>query len=111
FREDLFYRLNVIALRVPPLRERAAGLPLLVRRFADLYGAVLGLELTPEALGAMLRYAWPVKVRQQEDEVRRLLVLTEGLVRLEQLSPDNQAAAELPGALDTLHLRTRGDAL
>ncbi|NLE87844.1 MAG: sigma 54-interacting transcriptional regulator [Myxococcales bacterium] len=111
FREDLFYRLNVIALRVPPLRERAADLPLLVRRFADLHGAGRGLELTPEALGAMLRYEWPGNVRQLENEVRRLLVLTEGLVRLEHLSPEIQAAAELPRAPDTLHLRTRVDAL
>lgn len=111
FREDLFYRLNVIALRVPPLRERPADLPLLVRRFAELHGAGRRLELTPEALGAMLRYAWPGNVRQLENEVRRLLVLTEGVVSLEHLSPEIQAAAELPRAPDTLHVRTRVDAL
>ena len=111
FREDLFYRLNVIALRVPPLRERAADLPLLVRRFAELHGAGRGLQLAPDALGAMLRYEWPGNIRQLENEVRRLLVLTEGLVGLEHLSPEIQAVAELPRAPDTLHLRTRVDAL
>src|SRR5690606_9627553 len=91
FREDLFYRLNVVALSVPPLRERAGDVPLLVRRFVEVHGQGRQLQFDPEALGAMLRYGWPGNVRQLENEVRRLLVLTEGSVRLDHLSPDIQA--------------------
>src|SRR5690606_33293348 len=102
---------NVIALRVPSLRERAGDVPLLMRRFAEVHGQGRKLQLEPDVLEALLRYGWPGNVRQLENEVRRLLVLTEGIVRVEHLSPEIQAAAHLPPALDTLHMRTRVDAL
>lgn len=111
FREDLFYRLNVIVLRVPALRERAGDVPLLVQRFTEMHGQGRKLQLDPEVLEVLLRYDWPGNVRQLENEVRRLLVLTEGAVLFEHLSPEIQAAARLPRALDTLHVRTRVEAL
>lgn len=111
FREDLFYRLNVIVLRVPPLRERAGDIPLLVQRFTELHGQGRKLRFDAEVLEALVRYDWPGNVRQLENEVRRLLVLTEGAVLFEHLSPEIQAAARLPRALDTLHVKTRVEAL
>jgi transcriptional regulator with GAF, ATPase, and Fis domain len=111
FREDLFYRLHVVPLRIPPLRERAGDIPLLVQRFAEVHGQGATLEFAPEALDALLRFSWPGNVRQLENEVRRLLVLTDGVVRLRHLSPEIQAQADAPRAPDTLHLRTRVDAL
>lgn len=111
FREDLYYRLNVVALKIPPLRDRRGDVPLLIQRFAEIHGQGRRLSFAPEALEALVAFSWPGNVRQLENEVRRLLVLTEGSVQLTHLSPEIQQAAEGPRALDTLHVRTRVDAL
>ncbi|HTT81265.1 MAG TPA: nitrogen regulation protein NR(I) [Stellaceae bacterium] len=77
FREDLFYRLNVAPMRLPPLRERAADIPPLVRHFASL-AAREGLPLKmidPAAMEQLCRYRWPGNVRELENLVRRLAAL------------------------------------
>lgn len=77
FRDDLFYRLSVIPLRLPPLRERPEDVPLLVRYFCGKYlGA--GVSFSKEALLALARYGWPGNVRELENTVERLLILREG---------------------------------
>jgi two-component system response regulator HydG len=81
FREDLYYRLNVIALRVPPLRERAEDIPMLAERFlvrvaADLKRPRLAFE--PRVLEVMAGYAWPGNVRQLKNAVERMAVLAPG---------------------------------
>ncbi len=111
FREDLFYRLNVISLRVPPLRERPGDIPLLVRHFLALHGAGKKLSLGKDALVALMRFEWPGNVRQLENEVRRLVVLAEDEVTVEHLSPEVRGAAGGELTPDTLHVRTRLDAL
>ncbi len=78
YRADLFYRLNVIPLRVPPLRERASDIPLLVDRFSRLYASKFGAPVktfTPGALELLARYAWPGNVRELENLVERLCVM------------------------------------
>src|SRR5207237_5664328 len=67
FRQDLFYRLNVVVLRVPPLRERLDDLPLLAAHFLKKHGGPSPLALAPEALDAMTEYAWPGNVRELEN--------------------------------------------
>ncbi len=78
FREDLFYRLNVVPICLPPLRERGADMTLLARHFlsmyADKYSRPLPL-LTPEAQAALRRYAWPGNVRELENIMERIVVL------------------------------------
>ena len=77
FREDLFYRLNVVPLRLPPLRERAEDLPDLVRHFFS-QGRAEGLpakRIAPQGLELMKRYSWPGNVRELENLVRRLAAL------------------------------------
>src|SRR5690606_31216261 len=86
FREDLYYRLNVVALKIPPLRDRRGDVPLLIQRFAEIHGQGRRLSFAPEALEALVAFSWPGNVRQLENEVRRLLVLTEGSVQLTHLS-------------------------
>src|SRR5690606_10470343 len=77
FREDLFYRLNVVPLRLPPLRERSEDIPDLVRHFLN-QAAAQGLpakSITPEAMDRIRRYRWPGNVRELENLVRRLAAL------------------------------------
>ncbi len=83
FREDLFYRLNVIPIVLPPLRERASDIPALVRRFLEKSNAAHGTavsEISPEALDLLVRSPWPGNVRQLESVVERAVLLCEGTV-------------------------------
>ncbi|MEQ1565360.1 MAG: sigma-54 dependent transcriptional regulator [Myxococcota bacterium] len=78
FREDLFYRLNVIPLHVPPLRDRAEDVPLLAQHFLARYSSKNGktfLGFTPEALETMSAYRWPGNVRELENAIERAVVL------------------------------------
>ncbi|MBR4946651.1 MAG: sigma 54-interacting transcriptional regulator, partial [Kiritimatiellae bacterium] len=81
FREDLYFRLNVIDVNLPPLKERGDDLPLLcdafVREFNPLLGrSILGFE--PEVLETFARYAWPGNVRELRNTVERMMVLAKG---------------------------------
>ncbi len=81
FREDLFYRLNVFPIMVPPLRRRAADIGPLVNHFITRFAAEEGRKvrgITPEALDMLRAYAWPGNVRQLENTVFRAIVLAEG---------------------------------
>ncbi len=81
FREDLFYRLNVIPIALPPLRERSADIPALVARFlekANASHATAVSGVTPEALELLVRSPWPGNVRQLESVVERAVLLSEG---------------------------------
>lgn len=99
FREDLYYRLNVINLRVPPLRERKEDIPLLAEAFlskaCDASGAVKK-QLTKRALEKLYDYAWPGNVRELQNEMERLVVLAgdEGKILPEMLSPKIMEAGE-----------------
>jgi len=80
FREDLYYRLNVIPIFLPPLRERREDIPLLIdhflKKFNKEYGKNLGIS--DEAVKALINYSWPGNVRELENTIERLVVLTEG---------------------------------
>ncbi|MCZ6792992.1 MAG: sigma 54-interacting transcriptional regulator [Planctomycetota bacterium] len=76
FREDLYYRLQGAELLVPPLRERAEDVPLLVQHFLTGEGGqAVGKKVSPEAIDCMTRHSWPGNVRELENEVRRLALL------------------------------------
>jgi two-component system response regulator PilR (NtrC family) len=92
FREDLYYRLHVISIYLPPLRERKEDIPLLAQHFLEKYGQENnrpGLELTPEALDLMMEYDWPGNVRELENVIERAVVLTSGPRIGADLIPDN----------------------
>jgi transcriptional regulator with PAS, ATPase and Fis domain len=83
FREELYYRLNVIELFVPPLRERKCDIPLLVRHFLDRYGKRYGkpsLRLSREAERALLTHDFPGNIRELENMIQRAVVVSEGEV-------------------------------
>jgi DNA-binding NtrC family response regulator len=80
FRSDLFYRLNVVSLHLPPLRERPEDLPLLIKHFIKTKSAQTGVSekrISPEAVEALLRYPWPGNVREIENVIERILVLSD----------------------------------
>jgi DNA-binding NtrC family response regulator len=88
FREDLFYRLNVIPLRVPPLRERAGDVPLLARHFAARFAREMGAEevqFAPDALAALAGYGWPGNIRELMNAVERAVALSGGAIGVEHL--------------------------
>ena len=93
FREDLYYRLNVIRLRVPPLRERRSEIPTIVNYYINHYSAKFGrhdIQITPQAVDLLMVGDWPGNVRQLCNEVQRIVARAEnGMVLTpEQLSPE-----------------------
>jgi transcriptional regulator with PAS, ATPase and Fis domain len=110
FREDLFYRLNVLPVQMPSLREREGDIPLLVKHFLILHGlrkAKQVAQLDPEAMAVLEKYRWPGNVREVENLVERLIVLNEdGVIRASELpeyivhngSSEQSASAALPSS-------------
>jgi len=91
FREDLFYRLNVMAITLPPLREREADIPPLIQHFIQRFNNTLGknlVEIAPAAMSLLLRYNWPGNVRELENIIERAAVLCEAdTIEPEHLPP------------------------
>jgi transcriptional regulator with GAF, ATPase, and Fis domain len=89
FREDLYYRLDVVTLLLPPLREREGDVELLARHLVSRAGEELGREvrLSEEALAALRAWRWPGNVRELENELRRAAVFCDGEIRPQDLSP------------------------
>ena len=89
FREDLYYRLNVMQIAIPPLRERREDIPALAHRFVEKQNGLHGRSVkgfTPEALERLMRYAWPGNIRELENAVEHACVLCrQDLIRLECL--------------------------
>ncbi|HEX4418945.1 MAG TPA: sigma-54 dependent transcriptional regulator [Kofleriaceae bacterium] len=105
FREDLYYRLNVIELRMPPLRERRADVPLLAREFARKYSERFGLgyvvQLSPELIAHLEQQAWPGNVRQLENTIARCAALaTTKIVGLEVLQAPHDAPPDAADPAD-----------
>ncbi len=75
FREDLFFRLNVVPVRLPPLREREGDVPLLVSHFVKRFGSGRSFTVLPEVLAEMAAYGWPGNVRELENAVERAIAL------------------------------------
>jgi transcriptional regulator with GAF, ATPase, and Fis domain len=112
FREDLFYRLNVISVHVPPLRARIGDVPLLVHHFVKAHTGARRIRVSRAALDALASYGWPGNVRQLENEVRRALVLCDDTIELEHLSPEVRDRETSEAArVDGLNLRRRVDVL
>jgi transcriptional regulator with PAS, ATPase and Fis domain len=111
FREDLFFRLNVINVTLPPLRDRREDIPVLVKHFLQRFAPTDGPELSQEAMRAMMAFSWPGNVRQLENAIERAVTLGHGRKQIEmadlppEVSAIQTAAAapfvELPeGGLD-----------
>jgi two-component system, NtrC family, response regulator AtoC len=113
FREDLFYRLNVIPVTLPPLRERKEDIPLLVQHFLQKFCSELSrpvLTVSQSALRCLMAYPWPGNVRQLENAMERAVALSGGRnqVELSDLPPDIQRASEGETLLQGLALPEDG---
>jgi transcriptional regulator with GAF, ATPase, and Fis domain/tetratricopeptide (TPR) repeat protein len=93
FRQDLYYRLNVVSLRVPPLRERHGDIAALVEYFLKRYSKGPPIPVRSDALELLARYPWPGNVRQLENEIRRALVLSDTSIGPEELSEEIRRVA------------------
>jgi len=96
FREDLYYRLAVIPIPLPPLRERREDIPLLIRHFAAKHGAE-AVPFSDEAVAALVAYQWPGNVRELENTVERLLILRSGdIVTRDELPEKIRGGRDMP---------------
>jgi len=107
FREDLFYRLNVVPFSVPPLRERKQDIPPLVREFLREFGRQYGrprMDISEEALEVMAQHNWPGNVRELKNLVERVLILNPRILRIERkhLPPLTQRSARNAEDFSTL---------
>ncbi|HET9626863.1 MAG TPA: sigma 54-interacting transcriptional regulator, partial [Kofleriaceae bacterium] len=105
FREDLYYRLNVVAIEMPALRERRSDIPDLVRFFIDRYArdnAKTITECTPEALEQLMSYGWPGNVRELENAIERAVVLATGSAIEAKHLPVSVRPAALPTGLPAI---------
>ncbi len=100
FREDLFYRLSVVTLRVPPLRERREDIPVLAAHFLSRYAAANARPVTaiaPDAMSLLVGYEWPGNIRELEHVIERAVALTtHSIVRAEDLPPKCVEGATTP---------------
>jgi len=114
FRSDLYYRLNVFPISLPPLRERRADIPALVTHFVELYGRRMGKHIehvSPDTMSALISYLWPGNIRELQNFIERSVIVTSGNVLHPPLmSLKTAAAAESIGAI-TLEDAERGHIL
>jgi DNA-binding NtrC family response regulator len=104
FREDLYYRLNVVHVHLPPLRDRPSDIPLLLEHFVQKFNAKLGRSVTgfdEAAMKQLLRYGWPGNIRELENIVERCMIFAEnGKVGTQHLPPEiREAAGDLDSGL------------
>ena len=103
FREDLFYRLNVFSIHVPPLRERAEDIPLLVKAFVQEFGRRMGKKVrppTPESMQLLQNYSWPGNIRQLRNVIEQAVILSDG----------GHLNLQIPEALDVIASATLKEA-
>jgi len=126
FREDLYYRLNVVTVKLPPLRDRREDIPLLARHYLGLFSARMGKHLSgfdAEALEMLAAYAWPGNVRQLKNEMERLAILlndgelvgpanlAEVVQQSALLHPSESGASKMKDSLDSIQRKMVVDAL
>ena len=103
FREDLFYRLNVFSIHVPPLRERAEDIPLLVKAFGQEFGQRMGKKIRPpthESMQLLQTYSWPGNIRQLRNVIEQAVILSDG----------GHLNLQIPEALDVIASATMKEA-
>jgi two-component system response regulator AtoC len=118
FRADLFYRVNVVRIHLPPLRERREDIPDLVRHFVSVFNKRLRLSIrgaTPAAMRCLMDYSWPGNVRELENVIERSMVLAEGAhVDVEHLPVPVQSPKDAPPVAEDdldLSVKRRSEAL
>jgi two-component system, NtrC family, response regulator AtoC len=113
FRKDLYFRLNVVTVHLPPLRDRRSDIPVLVHHFLDRYAKASQIQVTPAAMKSLLQYDWPGNVRELENCIARAVTLGDGktidvsdlppAIRAEQIETGSSGAPDA-GSLSTTAL-------
>lgn len=100
FREDLYWRLNVVSIKLPPLRDRREDIPVLVKHFFEKFAPGRGLQASQGAMRALMAYSWPGNIRQLENAVERAVALSGGRQHIESadLPPEVLDLPEVSGA-------------
>jgi len=114
FREDLYYRLNVMAITLPPLREHPADVPLLVSHYVDLFNREFRKNIrgvTPDALQLLKTYRWPGNIRELRNAIERAMLLAEGDYLTADLMPIAAARAAAAPSMELPHEGVNLDAL
>ena len=110
FRKDLYFRLNVVTVHIPPLRDRRSDIPVLVHHFLDRYAKGSQIHVTPAAMKSLLQYDWPGNVRELENCIARAVTLGDGLtIDVADLPPairSEQADGGTPRAAEVSSLST-----
>ncbi|MCH8069694.1 MAG: sigma-54-dependent Fis family transcriptional regulator [Candidatus Marinimicrobia bacterium] len=96
FRADLFYRLNVVPIYVPPLRERREDIHILIEHFIKIYSRDKPLRFAPSVIKRLIDYSWPGNVRELRNIIERLALISEGEVITENLLPDELLGSPQP---------------
>jgi formate hydrogenlyase transcriptional activator len=111
FRKDLFYRLNVFPIGIPPLRNRPEDIPSLAGHFLEQYGVKLNRSfdgIEPESLESLIRYSWPGNVRELENVIERAMIVSKGLsVSIDQRFLTSDVSDSLPSSQITLEVVER----
>lgn len=95
FRMDLFFRINVFPINIPPLRERNDDIPLLINHFLKMYEPNKKIEISESALEALVSYSWPGNVRELKNIIQRIVLFTDGKITLENLPNEIMKAQQL----------------
>jgi transcriptional regulator with PAS, ATPase and Fis domain len=113
FREDLYYRMNVVSVEVPPLRERLEDVPALVAHFLEKHGKTRSVSVSNEAMARLMAFDWPGNVRELENEIMRALVLGGEVIGADLVLPDRDvdAAGPAPPAGSDLDLKAQMERL
>ncbi|MCE3010669.1 MAG: sigma-54 dependent transcriptional regulator [Proteobacteria bacterium] len=112
FREDLYYRLNVIPMTIPALRDRKADIPLLMSHFMEQFNRTKGRKLSgihPEAMECLVNYAWPGNIRELENLVERIAILKgQGTIEVNDLPAKYRASATMPVTAKSFEIPDEG---
>jgi len=102
FRKDLYFRLNVVTVHLPPLRDRRSDIPVLVHHFLDRYAKASQIQVTPAAMKSLLQYDWPGNVRELENCIARAVTLGDGMtIDVADLPPAIRAEQAEGGSVRT----------
>src|SRR5690349_8782032 len=102
FRKDLYFRLNVVTVNLPPLRDRRSDIPVLVHHFLDRYAKASQIQVTPAAMKSLLQYDWPGNVRELENCIARAVTLGDGMtIDVADLPPAIRAEQAEGGSVRT----------
>ncbi|PLW98214.1 MAG: hypothetical protein C0591_05000 [Marinilabiliales bacterium] len=103
FRQDLYYRINIVQLRIPPLRDRKEDIPLLIDHFLKRFAPGKNLKISDEALKVLMDYKWPGNVRELRNVIQRASLFTEDVIKISDFPDDFAKFSDTDRLINTCH--------